>query len=229
MPIKVKYDPYKGIYQERVKYDDASIDLQSFGIPKNNIINYNPAHNNDNNDGYSVGSRWINCISKEEFVCINNSINNAIWTSTTIKEPFSQHVWIVYSSISSSYYQNNIKFIPLRNNESDNIEFQFISATGGIIETQIYYAMSVPDLGNLRIQFDYLKLNIGSDPTSMPNLGTAFNTIPGNNTLINKIENNTLRFNADIDDLIYCRITRSGSFDTHIGDMRIIEIKVKKV
>jgi hypothetical protein len=54
----------------------------------NNIKNNYSATINPNNIhdvlfGYTVGSRWINTINKKEFICVNNSENNAVWIETT--------------------------------------------------------------------------------------------------------------------------------------------------
>lgn len=40
-----------------------------------------PTPRNDHKDGFSVGSRWINTVSKKEWLCVDNSYNNAIWIS----------------------------------------------------------------------------------------------------------------------------------------------------
>jgi hypothetical protein len=43
----------------------------------------NPTNTDDSSGGYSVGSRWINTSTQEEYVCIDSSISSAIWKSTT--------------------------------------------------------------------------------------------------------------------------------------------------
>lgn len=42
-----------------------------------------PTALDDVDDGYRVGSRWINTVSDDEFVCLDNTAGIAIWTSTT--------------------------------------------------------------------------------------------------------------------------------------------------
>lgn len=42
-----------------------------------------PTADDDSGDGYSVGSRWINVTSGEEFVCVDATPTAAVWTSTT--------------------------------------------------------------------------------------------------------------------------------------------------
>lgn len=46
-----------------------------------------PTASNDSSQGYSVGSRWINTSSKEEFVACSVSIASAVWKSTTAQSP----------------------------------------------------------------------------------------------------------------------------------------------
>ena len=59
-------------------------------IPNNNLNRFNakvnPNRNNDFIQGYTVGSRWINVSSGQEFVCVGNDIGNAKWLPTTNAE-----------------------------------------------------------------------------------------------------------------------------------------------
>lgn len=43
-----------------------------------------PIDTNDSNEGYSVGSRWIDITNNKEYVCLDNTIGTAIWNETTI-------------------------------------------------------------------------------------------------------------------------------------------------
>jgi len=42
-----------------------------------------PTQNNDITQGYYVGSRWVDIVHEEEYVCLNNIRGLAIWTETT--------------------------------------------------------------------------------------------------------------------------------------------------
>ena len=42
-----------------------------------------PTINDDSGDGYSVGSRWINTTSDEEYVCVDSTGGAAVWKNTT--------------------------------------------------------------------------------------------------------------------------------------------------
>lgn len=43
----------------------------------------NPGSSNDLNDGYSIGSRWININSDNEYVCLDASVGSAVWKLCT--------------------------------------------------------------------------------------------------------------------------------------------------
>ena len=43
----------------------------------------NPSTSNDTVEGYSIGSRWINVSTDEEFVCVDDTSGSAVWKSTT--------------------------------------------------------------------------------------------------------------------------------------------------
>jgi len=42
-----------------------------------------PTVNNDIDEGYTVGSRWIDVINDKEYVCLDNADGAAVWTETT--------------------------------------------------------------------------------------------------------------------------------------------------
>jgi len=42
-----------------------------------------PTVDNDVDEGYVVGSRWCDITNDKEYICLNNSDGNAIWTETT--------------------------------------------------------------------------------------------------------------------------------------------------
>jgi hypothetical protein len=45
-----------------------------------------PTISDDGDAGYSIGSRWINIISKDEYVCTDNTDGAAVWKETTIAD-----------------------------------------------------------------------------------------------------------------------------------------------
>jgi hypothetical protein len=49
----------------------------------NNVATSSPTVNDDSGDGYSIGSRWINTSTDEEWVCTDATVGAAVWVSTT--------------------------------------------------------------------------------------------------------------------------------------------------
>lgn len=47
------------------------------------VATANPTIHDDRNDGYIVGTRWINTSTDEEFVCVDNTNTAALWKNTT--------------------------------------------------------------------------------------------------------------------------------------------------
>lgn len=42
-----------------------------------------PTTGDDSDDGYAVGSRWIDTTADKEYVCLDASVGAAVWTETT--------------------------------------------------------------------------------------------------------------------------------------------------
>lgn len=42
-----------------------------------------PTVNNDVDEGYTVGSRWVDVTNDKEYICLNNTDGAAVWTETT--------------------------------------------------------------------------------------------------------------------------------------------------
>lgn len=49
---------------------------------KNNITTTNPTVSNDSTQGYSIGSRWLNTSTNQEYVCYSASAGAAAWISS---------------------------------------------------------------------------------------------------------------------------------------------------
>ncbi len=52
-------------------------------IPKRTTTTTDPTTGDDSADGYSIGSRWINTSTDEEFVATDVTVGAALWVSTT--------------------------------------------------------------------------------------------------------------------------------------------------
>lgn len=236
MGIRVHFDPAKGIVSTS-EPGNGSIDLSTFGISKSNSTITDPTTSDDVLDGYSIGSRWYNTSSQEEFVCLSSAQGAAVWTSTTsgggssssTGGPLATTVWVADSTVSSSAYPNNVRYVPLRNNSTDSIEFQFVSEKSGTLSASVLYAMSSAEANVVSIQFDQLVLGIGSSPATAATLGTAFNVTPGSDVLLHSMSvgnNSSFYINTDTGNIVYCKLTRSGSADSHTGDLRVLEIRM---
>lgn len=159
------------------------------------------------------------------------SASNGQISISTPKSVVGSTVWVADTSVSSSAYPlSNIRYVPLRNDQTDSLEFQFASAIGGSFDASILFAMSSAEANVVNLQFDSLVVSEGANPNSSPTLGASFNVTPGSDMLLHTAsyqESSTFRLTASEGDIVWCRLTRSGSADSHTGDMRVIEIRVK--
>jgi len=70
----------------------------------NNFANASPTVNDDADDGYSIGSTWVNTITNELFICVINEIGSAVWIKPVTVAPFSVQFGR-NNNISNSYLQ----------------------------------------------------------------------------------------------------------------------------
>ncbi len=158
------------------------------------------------------------------------SASNGQITVSSPRVALGSTVWVADSSVSSSVFPtSNVRYVPLRNNQTDAIEFQFVSAISGSLDVYVLFAMSSSEANVVSLQFDNLELGLGSNPSTAPTLGAAFNVTPGTDVLIHSAsfnESSTMRLSANVNDVVYCRLTRSGSADSHAGDLRVLEVRV---
>lgn len=71
-----------------------------------------PTVNDDANDGYVVGSRWINTTDDREFVCVDSTVGSAVWTRTSGRffgDDLSQGSSDGESSTTSGTYQQKLR------------------------------------------------------------------------------------------------------------------------
>jgi len=59
--------------------------LKKAGVVHNLSATAAPAFGDDDLDGYTVGSRWIDVTNDDEYVCVDNSTAAAIWRKTSVK------------------------------------------------------------------------------------------------------------------------------------------------
>lgn len=56
----------------------------SSGIKNNFAATTAPTTTDDSGDGYSLGSRWIDTTGDESYICVDSTLNNAVWSKTTV-------------------------------------------------------------------------------------------------------------------------------------------------
>lgn len=57
----------------------------NLGIPKWNFAAaVAPVVTDDSGSGYAVGSRWIDTVGQQEYVCISAGVGAAVWKQTTV-------------------------------------------------------------------------------------------------------------------------------------------------
>lgn len=58
--------------------------VDSAGLKNNFAGVAAPLVTNDSSQGYSIGSRWIDTTGDESYICVDNTVNAAVWSKTTV-------------------------------------------------------------------------------------------------------------------------------------------------
>lgn len=61
----------------------TGLDATLASVVKNNAAGSNPGVSNDNTEGYTPGSAWVNTASDLAFVCVDTTTGAAVWVETT--------------------------------------------------------------------------------------------------------------------------------------------------
>lgn len=69
---------YSGAANDILRVNSTANSIE-FGILDNMTATTNPTNNEDSNDGYSIGSKWLNTLNNSFWICKNASVGNAIW------------------------------------------------------------------------------------------------------------------------------------------------------
>lgn len=69
----------------RTKLNDNFTELYGSFV-KNNIATTNPSASNDNTQGYSIGSTWINTVTGVAYRCFDATTNAAIWVAMGVTD-----------------------------------------------------------------------------------------------------------------------------------------------
>jgi hypothetical protein len=140
-------------------------------------------------------------------------------------------VWAANSAVASSALGNGLRYVPLRDAQSDYIEFQFVATSTGTVSLSALYAMSAASGNSVRLRLDTLVVSEGGNPSAAVTTGTAFTITPGNDTLLHAVDSGDsgdLSIDVVAGDIVYGKLYRLGTdgADTHTGDMRVIELRV---
>lgn len=139
-------------------------------------------------------------------------------------------VWSADSAVGSSAHANGVRYVPLRNAQSDTITFQFASARTGTLELAARYAMSAAEANGVRLRVDSLVIGDGDNPSDALTTGTAFTLTTTNDVLSHQVtssDSGELNFSVTLGEVVIVTITRLGSdgADTHTGDFRVYQVR----
>jgi len=141
----------------------------------------------------------------------------------------SSSIWVSNSSTNGSVYANNIRYVPLRDGYSDYVEFQFLASKTGTTAVNIVYAMTSSEANYITLRLDTIIIGSDDNPTTSITTGSSFNHTTSSDVLIHELtptQDSNLNITTTLNDIVYCKLIRSGAADTHSGDMRIIEIRI---
>lgn len=143
---------------------------------------------------------------------------------------FDDLIWVVSSTASgSAYATSGIEYVPLTSGSVDSILYQFTSKLTGIANFRFSYAMSVANTGSVALQISKMSASLGGSPDNAFSSSVGFTITPGNDAalhLLSEVSSSTLSMNVTSGMLVRVKLERTGSGDTHTGDMRIIEARV---
>ncbi len=76
----------------------------SGAIGKNNVTTSAPGVTDDTQQGYKIGSRWIDTTSDEEYVCLDSTAGAAVWLSTTLTSTGAAALITTHAAISGAHH-----------------------------------------------------------------------------------------------------------------------------
>ncbi len=117
--LAVAFDPTTGHTHDASAGSSPKIDLTTsitgylpaihggVGGKNNTQATANPTTGDDFNDGYAPGSIWLNSVNGRGFICITNTLNNAVWAEVASISPNNRITAEVSNTvdIGSSVYQ----------------------------------------------------------------------------------------------------------------------------
>ena len=70
----------------QISVDDGTNSAGS-GVLNNFVATVAPTADDDSDDDYAVGSRWIDVTADKAYVCLDSTVGAAVWTETTVVNP----------------------------------------------------------------------------------------------------------------------------------------------
>jgi hypothetical protein len=172
---------------DNITQSEALAFLDSLDVPlRHNSAASTPGVNDDSADGYSVGSRWVNTTTDNEYVCLDNTLGAARWdvggfnnnnaitigansTITTTSQSFvtitgmsitpgAGTYWVTYSC--SSSYNKNAEAIHLGifsgTNTAEVTEVTTIADVGGNLGGTYFNICAPGDVNTVADDYDLL-------------------------------------------------------------------------
>ncbi len=188
-----------------------------------------PDENNDTTEGYSVGSRWFDVTADKEYVCLNNTEGEAVWTETTQSGGSgNKRIFLapggtinlagigVHTDIARALFTDGYihKAAVLWTLPQD-----FTS----IVSLKAYFGSNSPPSGNLYMEFSTRAIAAGESYVSGGQTGTiSYTTYPNSLNLSTYIVTAAIdTLTMEVGDLIGIRVSRDATHgsDTVVGDV----------
>jgi parallel beta-helix repeat protein len=156
----------------------------------------NPLVTNDTNEGYSVGSQWVNIVNNKKFICLDSTSNSAIWKDTTKVSLYDAIVDINglgdYTSIASAFNAGHTSVFVKSGVYSETTDIDV--PNGGILvgetASKVIIVLSGATIkidGSSGIKETVGTINITKDTTIVTGIGTTFmNLSVGNYILLSQ-------------------------------------------
>ena len=158
--------------------------------PKSEISTLIPSINNDETEGFSIGSMWHNKTQNKTWVCLGNTINSAIWKLITLTDNNGNVVLPAGLQFSGGYSSailsgntndlliNNLEQTSLIRIETTGLNYNL---TGIVVpndtKASFFSIFNVGTSGNIifkdnnRGSLDYNRFSLGIDVTVQPDEG----------------------------------------------------------
>ena len=165
-----------------------------------------PTVNDDDTQGYMIGSRWINTSSPGEFICSDASTGAAVWTLTTYSAPGAVFV-DYYNSASYSGITTTASTLPLNTERQSDAAFT-LAANEVTVNTRgtyrVDYDLSLSETSNNDTTVDmWVEVNGTEQPGTRARMFHDSNMEEGGNhgmAILDLLASDVLRVRAQVVD-----------------------------